>query len=200
MANPFASIVADVMTVTKRPSLVAETNLAVRAATLKAHQYDDWIKDFCEFSIQFNISDYFQSLDYKSVIPLWRKPRYLRKYDYTVSPGVPGLFFNYIEPEKVVDEYNVDRQDIYYVAGLNIQIRSSTQFQYMLLGCYLNPDTTITGYSSWIANDHQFAIVYEAAAIIFKMIGMDEQTATYRDMVKEEMGRLTQHAVTGKGM
>ena len=193
-------MVADVMTVTKRPSLVAETNLAVRAATLKAHQYDDWIKDFSEFSIQFTTSDFFQALDYKSVIPLWRKPRYLRKYDYTVAPGVPGLFFEYIEPEKVVDEYRVDRQDIYYVAGLNVQIRSSTQFQYMLLGCYLNPDTTITGYSSWIANDHPFSIVYEAAAIVFKMVGMDEQVVTYRDMVKEEMGRLTQHAVTGKGM
>ena len=200
MATSFASLVSDVMSLTNRPDLIAETNLAVRAATLKAHQYDDWIKDLFEGSLAFSTSDYYQTLDYKTVVPLWRKPRYFRKYDYSVPPGTPGDFFTYIVPEKVIDEFGAGRLDIFYVAGSALQIRSSTLFQYALFGCYVNPDVTEAAYSSWIADDHPFAIVYEAAAVIFKTIGFDEQAVMFREMVKEQMMDLTKHAVTGTGM
>ena len=198
MTTSFASLVSDVMTITNRPSLVNETALAVQAATLKAHQFDDWIKDLNEYSIQFSTSDYYQTLDYKTVIPLFRKARDLRKYDAVT--GMPGDFLEYIVPEKVVDEYGANRLDIFYVAGANIQIRSSTQLQYLLLNCYTNPIIVEQNFSSWIADDHKFAIIYEAAAIIFKTIGYDEQTTVYREMVKEQMETLTKHAVTGTGM
>lgn len=199
MATSFASLVSDVYSLTTRDDLVAETNLAVRAATLKAHHSDDYIFDFNEYSIAFSTSDYYQTLDYKSIIPLWRKPRYFRKYDNSGS-GAPGVFLTYIPPEKVVDEFGADRQDIFYVAGANLQIRSSTLLQYALLGCYLNPDVTVASYSSWIANDYPFAIVYEAAAIVYKSIGFDEQAVMYREMVKDAIRDLTMHAITGTGM
>lgn len=183
------------MTLTNRPDLVNETTLAVKAATLKAHQSDDYIFDFSEYSISFSSSDFYQSLDYKAIIPNWRKPRYIRKYD-----GAPGLFLTYLEPEKVVDNFGASRYDIFYIAGSNIQIRSSTSLQYLLVGAYVNPDVTTTGFNSWIANDYPFAIVYEAAAIIFKTIGYDEQVPIYRGMVAEQLQILKQHAVTGMGM
>ena len=197
MSNSFASIVSDVYTLTNRPDLVNETALAVRAATLKAHQHDDWIKDFAEQSIQFTTADYYQSLDYKSIFPLWRKPRYIRKLD---SSGNPGAFLDYIPPEKVIDQYGANRVDVFYIAGSNVQIRTYDQCQYFAVGYYNNPDVTQTGFNSWIANDHPFAITYEATAIIFKTIGFDEQVTVYRDMVNEQMQLLTQHALTGLGM
>lgn len=198
MSTSFASLVSDVMTLTNRQDLVGETNLAVKAAALKAHQSDDYIKDFNEFSIQFSSSDYFQNLDYKSVIPLWRKPRYVRKYD---AVGLaPGTFLTYIEPEKVVDEFGADRTDIFYIAGSILQMRCIEQQQYFLIGAYVNPDVTSTGFRSWIADDHPFAIIYEAAAIIFKTIGYDEQVPVYRGLVAEQLQMLKQHAVTGLGM
>ena len=198
MSVSLASIIADVYTLTNRPDLVGETTLAVKAATIKAHQSDDYIKDFQEYSIAFSGTDYYQSLDYKSIIPLWRKPRYIRKYDSTGS--APGTVLTYIEPEKVVDEYGVSRQDIFYVAGSNIQIRTRESCQYFLVGAYINPDVTATGFKSWIADDHPFAIIYEAAAIVFKTIGYDEQVPIYRQMVAEQLQMLKQHAVTGMGM
>lgn len=195
MPTLFTSLVADVITLTKRPDLVDRTNFAVKAAVLKAHQSDDYIKDFNEASIQFQAPDYYQTLDYKAILPYWRKPRYIRKYD-----TAPGVFFKYLEPELVIDQYGVDRTDIFYVAGTNIQIRSSTILTYALLGYYNNPIVTPTGFSSWIADDHPLAIIYEAAAIVFKTIGFDEQVAAYREMVKEELMGLKMHAVTGIGM
>ena len=38
----------DVVTITKRPDLAAETALAIRAATLKLHQSDFYFKDLFE--------------------------------------------------------------------------------------------------------------------------------------------------------
>ena len=198
MATSFASLVADVITLTNRPDLVNETNLAVKAAVLKAHQSDDYIKDFQEVALQFTAPDYYQSLDYKSVLPYWRKPRYIRKYD--ASGAGPGVFFTYIVPEQSMDLYTVDRTDIFYVAGSNIQLRSSTSFQYILVGYYNNPVVTPAGFSSWIADDHEFAIVYDAVATIFKTIGYDEQVAAYRQLVAEQYQLLKQHATTGLGM
>jgi hypothetical protein len=196
MSTSFASLVADVMTLTNRPDLVNETNLAVRAATLKAHRNDDYIKDFAEYSVAFSSADFFQTLDYKSVIPLWRKPRYIRKY---TTKGGPGNFLTYLEPEKVVDSYGDNRTDIFYVAGMNVQIRSSDSLQYILVGAYINPDVTPAAFNSWIADDHPFAIIYEATAILFKTIGFDEQVVTYRQMVAEQMQELNKHAITGLG-
>jgi hypothetical protein len=197
MSTSFTSLVADVMALTNRPDLVNETNIAVRAATLKAHQSDDYIKDLQEYSVTFSVVDFYQSLDYKSIIPLWRKPRYIRKYNN--STGAPDQLLTYIEPEKVIDSYGYNRLDIFYVAGANIQIRSSTALQYILLGAYINPDITVNSYSSWIANDHPFCIIYDAVAIIFKTIGYDEQVPIYRGMVQEQYMQLKQHAITGLG-
>ena len=197
MSTSFASLVTDVITLTNRPDLVNETNLAVKSAVIKAHQSDDYVKDLQDVSVQFTSADYFQTLDYKSVIPLWRKIRYARKYD--AAGGAPGNFLKYIEPEKVTDEYGASRTDIFYVAGLNLQIRSKDPLQYLLLGVYLNPVTTAVGFNSWIADDHPFAIIYEAAATIFKTIGYDEQVPIYRQMVTEQYQLLRQHAISGQG-
>jgi hypothetical protein len=193
----FAELLTNVYSLTNRADLVAESTLAVQAATLKAHQADDWIKDFAEYSIAFSTSDFYQTLDYKTIIPLWRKPRYIRKYDAVNSS--PGDFFGYIVPEKVIDEYGSDRLDVFYVAGASIQIRSSTTFQYAILGCYLNPSVVAASFSSWIADDHPFAIIYEAVSIVFKTIGFDEQHKQYQALAMEARADLTKHAVTGIG-
>ena len=200
MPTSLASLVADVMLLTNRPSLAGETALAVQAATLKAHHSDDYIKDFTEYSIVFGSSEYYQSIDYKLMIPLWRKPRYIRKYDNTPGLQGPGVFLKYMEPESAVDSYGYSREDVFYVAGANLQIRSSTPLLYALIGVYNNPDITSGGYDSWIADDHKFAIIYEATAIIFKTTGFDEQERSYRLMVAEQYQILKQQAVTGLGM
>lgn len=187
-----AEIIADVYSLTKRPDLVAETDVAVRAATLKAHHSDFFPKDLFETGIQWNPTDYIQELDYRNLIPRWRAFKYLRKAEVT---GEGGKFFDLILPEQVLDSYNITRDDVCYLAGEVLKIRSSSLDSYMLLGCYLNPVITETGYSSWIALDCPYAIVYDAAATIFKTIGFDEQERTYRNLVAEQYAYLKQNVV-----
>ena len=192
----FTELCDDVYTLTNRPDLVAEVKLAVKAATLKLHQVDFFYKDLYETGISFASSTYAQQLEYRTLLPKYRALKYLRKSD---STGTPGMFFGVLTPSEVLDVYGAERVDICYAAGELIQIKSSTEFQYALLGCYLNPDVTEAGFNSWIALDHNYAIVYEAAVTVFKTIGYDEQSATYSKLAAEQLAAIRTSNILAEG-
>ena len=142
----FSSIVSEVYNLTNRPDLVAETETAVKAATLKAHASDFYPKDLFESGVIFDTAAYFQSLGYKQLLPRWRSLEYLRKYDAVGM--VAGDFLKVITPEQTLDSYSINKENVVYLAGDMLEIRSNTQLQYILLGCYLHPDVTVDGYTS----------------------------------------------------
>lgn len=184
----FTDIVDEVYKLTNRPDLIAETELAVKQATLKGHQSDYFYKDILETAIDFGSSSYFQTLAIKGLVPRYRALKWARKYDAVGE--VAGKFFDLVLPEQTLDSYNQNRTDIVYAAGDVLQFRSSTEFQYILFGCYENPSLIPASYSSWIARDHQFYVILEATRLVFKTIGYDEQEATYNRMAMEQMAEL----------
>lgn len=192
MNATLSSLVADVYTLTNRPDLVGETALAVRNATLKAHNSDFFYKDLFETGVVFDYSQAQQSLEYKTLIPRWRALKYVRKFlgGDTPDTGCPGEFLEVVTPDALLDGYNINKNNVCYVAGVELQIRSSEAQQYFLVGCYAYPDVTTDNYDSWIAQEQPMAIVYEAAATVFKTIGYDEQNAVYRDLVATEYQQL----------
>lgn len=193
----FAELLTDVYTLTNRPDLVNETKQAVKAATLKAHQMDFFYKDLYEVGVQFSTSDYIQALEYRTITPRYRALKYIRKTDIS---GVPGAFLDVITPALSLDRYGYNREDICYGAGEVIQIKSSTLLQYILFGCYRNPDITEATYSSWIAVDHPFAIVYEAAATVFKTIGQDEKAAIFKKLTDEQFMMVKESNIEVEGV
>jgi hypothetical protein len=191
-----SDLVTEVYGLTSRPDKATETVAAVRAATLKAHQRDFYPKDLVEVPLQFDSSAYQQTLQYRTLIPRWRAFKHLRKWD--VDSSTPKDFLTYIGIEESMDEYKRNREDVVYLAGNNLQVRSGTQERYYLLGYYEHPDVTIAGYKSWVALEHPYAIIYEAARVIFKTIGFDEQASTYEKLVAEEYANLRLQ-ITGNG-
>jgi len=192
-----AELIQEVYTLTARPDRVDETASAIKSATLKAHQSDYYYKDLYEVGVSFTTAEYLQSLDYRTLIPKWRSIKYLRKYDLTTS--TPGQFLTLIQPETVMDRYEVEKSNIYYMAGAYVNIKSDTLEQGYLLGCYVNPDITTSGYNSWIALDHPYAIIFDAAATVFKAIGKDEEAAAYRGLVMEQISMLRSSNITANG-
>jgi hypothetical protein len=177
-------LIAEVYVLTNRPDLVAETASAIKAATLKAHKTDFYSKDIYETGISFTESSYKQSLDYITLISNFRALKYLRKADNLTDDS--GIFFTVLTPEETIDSYGINRTDVAYVAGRVLEVRSSTEFQYGYLGCYVLPIITAAGYSSWVADLSPFAIIYEACRVVFKSIGYDEQSNTFTRLVAEE--------------
>lgn len=192
----FTDLCDEVYTLTNRPDLIAETKLAVKAATLKLHQLDLYYKDIYETGISFSTSDYVQALEYRNVISRYRQLKYIRKAD---ASGTPDKFLEVITPALILDKYNTVREDVCYAAGELIQIKSSTSLQYILFGCYVNPDITETGYNSWIALDHPYAIIFEAAATIYKAIGQDDQSTTFRNLVQEQIQMIRASNIEAEG-
>lgn len=192
----FNELVADVITITNRPDLLAETKLAIKAATLKIHQSDYYYKDLHETGIAFSSAAFAQQLDYRVLLPRYRSLKYLRKSD---STGAPGNFIEVLTPSEVLDAYGIAKDNICYVAGEVIQIKSSTEFQYAILGVYLNPNIVEADYSSWVALDHPFAIVYEAALTVFKAIGYDEQATTFTRMAGEQLQYVKSSNILAEG-
>lgn len=180
-----AELRTEVYTLTNRPDLIAQTLTAIRSATLKLHQLDYFYKDLFETGIQFSSAEFIQSFEYRVLVPRWRALKYIRKFDLLPAPGLPATFFEILVPENVLDDYSQHKEDICYVAGSVLQLRSSTEFTNALLGCYLNPVITEAGYdagNSFIATEHPYAIIYDAAATVFKMIGKDSESAAYRQL------------------
>lgn len=196
--STYSDLVADVITITNRPDLIDLTKLAVRHATLKAHKLDFFPKDIYETGIQWQTPAYIQSLEYRNLVPRWRALKYLRKYDFTTSPGKAGEIFKVITPELILDDYEFQKDNVCYLAGESLEIRSNTKDANMLLGCYRHPDTTEANYDSWIALDQPSAIVYEAARSVFKQIGFDEQAKEMQSEVADQFTILRQEII-GEG-
>ena len=191
----FTALLADVYTITNRSDLEAETSMAVRAATLKLHQSDFYPRDLVESRVQFSTADYFQALAYKALFPGMRALSYVRKYE----SDEPTQFLDLVSPTNILDSYSLAKENIAYLAGEVVQIRSNTQITDVLLGFYNNPTTLPDTYASWIADLYPFAIVTEAAAQVFKMIGKDEEAAMYKQLSMEQAMIVRNSNITAEG-
>lgn len=191
------NLISEVYTITDRPDLVSLTTLAVKQATLKAHQSDYFDKDIYETGVQFDTMDFYQSLDYGTLFPNFRAIKYIRKYDSIMN--VPSNFLTPILPEDVIDRYGLDRVDIYYRAGTQIQIKTKEQNQFFLFGIYNNPDTSYVNSDSWIALEQPYAIIIPAAAAVFRGIGYDEMAAQFMQMTQDEYATLKTNNLVVQG-
>lgn len=184
-----AELQAEVISLTKRPDLAALTLSAIKSATLKMHQADFYAKDLVETGIEFDAARYLQTLQYKTINPRYRALKYLRKVDpVSLEPYGPAL--TVITPDSFMDNYNIEKENVVYEAGQALEIRVNISTKYFLFGFYVNPDVTTDSYSSWIAQDFPYSIIYDATATIFKSTGYTDQETSMRGLVNEQIAMI----------
>jgi len=193
----FDELVDEVYSITNRPDLVTETISAVKAATLKAHRSDFYSKDIFETGVEFHTLANNQSLDYINLLSNFRALKYVKRV--TNATDEQGKLFTILTPDELLDSYGHNRTDVAYVAGRVLEIKSSLEFRFILLGCYVNPIIRVNAYASWVAEQYPYAIIREAARILFKTIGYDEQSAAYNILVAEEYQLLRSSALADVG-
>jgi hypothetical protein len=187
----FEQLLEEVYIITNRPELVAETSSAIRLATLKAHHSDFYSHDIVERQVKFDTALFKQSIDLYSLASNYRAAKYFRLTDAANCDDVIGPKIDMITPDELLDSYGRNRVNVSYVAGRMLEIRAGVEFDTAVFGFYVNPIVTPSGsYGSWVANIHPGAIINEAARVIFKMIGYDEQSAQYNSLVGEEYSLL----------
>jgi hypothetical protein len=194
---------------TNRPDLVELTLQRVLAATLKVHGIEFFPRDITACQVKFDQAAYIQSIDL-DVLPRFRKLSYFRKNDpafsaFQQNPTIlPPIFYNggtpqqsvyqmtamlnCIDPDNIFDIFGYQKNDVCYLAGASILIKSSTPLNWGLIGFYQRPlpdaftednGVSYPRYVSWIANDYPYAIVYDAAASILNSIGMLDAARMY---------------------
>ena len=205
------------------------------AATLFLHGMDFFLKDIAETLVVFDQAAYLQTLDCTE-IPMFRRMYYARKWDPTlqtyqqnptilpplfnsvgaVNPTQSLAFFKIIDADHIFDNYNYkqERTDVAYQTGDTLSFKSSSSFAQMLFGYYKFPNTDTSGtgqnFSSWIARDHPFAIIYHATSSIFAMIGKQESSRKYDSpaspvqngqpgLVQQEINKILLNEVTVQG-
>lgn len=201
-----AELIAEVVTLSGRPdAATTDIPLHVRAAILKMHQSDFYAKDLAEQEISFASSANIHQFD-TSNLPRYRNIKYLRQWDPTgIDPftnlpsGRAGQLFTILDPEAILDRYALERTDILYVAGTTVNVRALTAFRYALCGWYQNPVITADGFSSWIAEQVPYAIVFEAASAYFKSIGYDEQSTAMRALVADQLAIVKMQGLQAHG-
>lgn len=193
----FDELKEEVFLLTNRRSFIAETESAIRAATLKAHKSDFYSKDLHEQGVEFPTVEFRQSLDYISLIPNFRSLKYLRRVE-TPTDDV-GAFFEIVAADNVLDSYNCNRTQIAYVAGRVLEIRADVEFQFALLGAYVSPVVRVGAYDSWVAEQFPFAIIYEVCRIIFRMVGQIEESNAFGQLAAEQIAELRMSALSDVG-
>lgn len=198
----FSELVDEVILITGRPDLAALTQSQVRAATLKAHQKDFFYKDIVEVGVQLSAPAHVTSFRPADIVPRYRKPAYLREWLYdgtSATFGRGGRKFDVVDTSNAQDAYGFFKQDVYYLAGDLLQIRSSKPLSHALFGAYVLPDITPGGYKSWIAEEFPYAIIHGAARGVFKAIGADSQAAEQDSQTAEWYAILTINSIPDEG-
>lgn len=187
---------AEIYSLTNRPDLVADTLVAIRAATLKAHHSDFYYKDCQQAVLQLQTPDFVNTFD-TTLLLRYRSMAFLRKWypsGINVQTGLPsgkaGKFLTARGIADVLDSYGRDATETYYIAGTQVNINMKEQLASFLVGWYSHPDISTATYTSWIAQEHPYAIVFDAASTVFKGIGYDEQSTRYGNLVSEQFAEL----------
>lgn len=186
----FAEIYNEVLGIVKRPDLQERIESAIRAATLKMHQSDFYYKDMIEVPIQFETEQCLQQFIPTDVLPQFRKAKYIRFWCGDVN-GAPGPFLEPIQIENSMDSYKYFRENVFYMAGANLQIRCNPAVKRVLFGAYVHPTIVpSTAYKSWIADEYPYAIIYEAARTVFRSIGFSEQANEHAQLAAEVLSEI----------
>jgi hypothetical protein len=184
-------IIAEVYTLTGRPDLVTETSAAVRKATLKMHSIDYFYRDLQETIIGFPVAAYKQQYDLGVNIPSYRAIKFVREWNQVHAGN--ERYLNAVEPDAIVSNYGREFTDIWYVAGTMLNLKCTNLITNLVIGYYKHPDIATNTYSSWIAIEQPFAIIEEACANIFQMIGHAEMARKFEQLSRDNMILLRQN-------
>lgn len=172
---------------TKRPELTALTDNAIKMATLRAHHVDFFPRDSASVVLTYTVpagNQLFVDIPtiYVTAARL-RTPDFLQGEDLVTLLPVENLE-HVISYRQFWDENNELRSSVFTQMGETLRVRFAGATGRARLYYWVNPDTTVATYASWIADNHAEELAMWAAGIIWARSGFQEQAqVTQRDYV-----------------
>lgn len=175
-------LVREVIEETKRPDLQSRIISQIRSSTQAVHLAERWSRDIAEETINFAIPAIKGTINTADLIRF-------RRVDamWPMIDGVPvddGLIK--VDNFTRRDAAGVLIDDYWYIIGTTITVGCSYPIQELKLSYLQNPDCMVSNYSSWIADEYPFLIIYHAAATLLERIGAKDMAAKCKAQASEE--------------
>lgn len=184
----YDSMLENVIALTARPDLEAETAIALRAATTNAHLTDAYVRDCVTQYVQIPNAVGAVSLNISTLFPQFRGISKVRPADVNgnlISMGDRGGI-EIVELGDVFDqEYGTLRTNLAYVSGDSLVIRSPYNVNGFVIDWFRAPKVRRTEYDSWIAQLAPTIIELWAAALVFSTNGNDEKARNYLTQIQQ---------------
>lgn len=179
----YQQVYDDVVVLTARPDLADETALAVRTATRSIHTRQTFPRDVVGSLVKLPNAVYQVALDTQVLFTRFRAPSGLRALDSEFNPmSYPAI--ELVELGDIYDPvYGFLRQDIGYLAGTSLNIRTSVAVSGFAVEYFALPEVQPDRYNSWIAQLMPEVIVYQAASIVAGLSGNEEKARVWQGMV-----------------
>lgn len=182
----YDSLLADILSLTNRPDLEVETELALKTATRSAHHSDFYNRDLVTNLVQLPNGVYQVQLDAANLFPRLRGIDTIAPTDVNFAALTEeSQQIEILEIGDIRDPDGVIRNNIAYLAGTSLNIRTAIKVYGFIVGWYRSPSALRTQYDSWIAQLYPDAIIYWAAAIVLNTNGNEEKANKYLKQVNE---------------
>ena len=182
----FDSLLADIIVLTNRPDLEDESHIALRAATRNAHFSDFYPRDCQISSIQLPSMGYTAQLDVPSLFPMLRGIDRIQLLDAQYLPVsfTPESQIQVAELGDIYDDFGRVRNNIAFLAGSNLNVRSILQGYGLLVTWFKSPQTKRELFDSWIAQEYPEVITFWAASIVLDTSGNEAKAQKYLQLVQ----------------
>lgn len=182
----YQELLDDIIALTARPDLEVETEIALRTATLNAHLSDAYPRDLQTTVVKLPNASYLTQLDIPTLFPKLRGLSKIQPLDVNYSPVVLADEdkVEIIELGDIYDDYGSLKNNVAYLAGDTINVRSLMNSYGFLVSWFKAPLVKRTEYNSWIAQLYPTVILYWAASIVLDTNGNEEKANKYMDMTQ----------------
>lgn len=184
MAQTMSTMLTELDLITNRPDLVDESVLAIQAATLKAHRLDFFPRDLASAKLTLLGAAYNHTIALTPTTTRLRSIHSVSRHDEDDATKPIKKYLELIAPDDLLDGYESRRTDIAYRLGTELIIKAELEINYLEITYYTYPD--VGTYSSWFADIYQHAILYAAAATIFRLVGSMDESNSYLRMALAE--------------
>lgn len=166
---------------TKRPELVAQTQSAIRTATLRAHHIDFFRRDLQMAQLPYAVQPESYYYDFPTISATLQRLRTIKNvYSVTVQ-GNQTEQLEYRESDDLFDRDGNPRRYMYTLIGDTLRCYFDLPTSLMQVYYFQNPNVTAGSYSSWIADTYPDDLAGWAAATVMARTGFLEMAARYQE-------------------
>ncbi len=184
----YDSMLTDVISLTNRSDLEAESAIALRAATTNAHLTDAYFRDFAVTQVQLPNGSNQVGLDIPTLFGPVRGFSTIRPIDQNFNLLAPSQAHS-IEIVEIGDIYDPEygnlRTNIAYASGSSLVIRCPVQCWGYGVEWLKAPQVRRDLYDSWVAQSAPSIIIYWAAALVLSTNGDDDKARNYLNQVEK---------------